>query len=215
MKRNNFLKENTLHNDQGIMEKYFPEINWIKNNKLRKKVSTVWAVALEESNFENLNDVGKEFFPKFSIIEHIRSVTNMSMAIFESLKEIFPDLVREIDKDTLIAGALCHDVGILFERDPINKKKWSENISLMGNPALRHPVYGVSIALRLDLPLRIVHIIGAHSPEGELIQRSLECSIVHHADYLWWEIFARKEFNKPAHHEKYFFGDTAEYYMNH
>lgn len=214
MKGDDILMESSVYNDKGIIEKCFPEINHIKNNKLREKVVNIWIVALKESSFKNLDDVGKEFVHKFSIIEHLRAVTNMSIAIFESLKKVFPDLISEINLDTLIAGALCHDVGILFEKDPVNKKKWSANISLMGNPAIRHPAYGVSLALRLDFPLSIVHIIGAHSPEGEYIKRSLECSIVHHADYLWWEIFARKEFNKPAHHEKDFFGDTTKYYTN-
>ena len=136
----------------------------------------------------------------------------MSIAIFESLKNSFPNLVEVVDKNILISGALCHDVGILFEKDPINTENWSKNISITGYPALRHPVYGVYIALKAGLPLRVVHIIGAHSPEGESIKRSLECSIVHHADYLYWEIYARKEWGKPAHHENKSLRDIVKYY---
>jgi len=40
--------------------------------------------------------------------------------------------------------------------------------------------------LTVGLPEEIAHIAMAHSGEGELLLRSLECMIVHQADYTFW-----------------------------
>jgi len=42
----------------------------------------------------------------------------------------------------------------------------------------RHPVYGVHVALLVGLPENIAHIAGAHSMEGENLERSLVAQIV-------------------------------------
>ena len=66
MKGNNFYKEESLKNGMEKIKESFPEINLIEDNKLREKVATVWSVALEESNFKDLNVVGERIAPKFS-----------------------------------------------------------------------------------------------------------------------------------------------------
>ena len=42
------------------------------------------------------------------------------------------------------------------------------------------------ICLTVGLPEEVAHIAMAHSGEGELLVRSLECMIVHQADYTFW-----------------------------
>ena len=36
------------------------------------------------------------------------------------------------------------------------------------------------------LPEAVAHMAGCHSGEGELVVRSLENTVVHHADYAFW-----------------------------
>jgi hypothetical protein len=48
----------------------------------------------------------------------------------------------------------------------------------------------VHLCLTVGLPEGVAHIAGGHSGEGELIQRSLEATIVHHADYAFWHVLA-------------------------
>jgi hypothetical protein len=52
----------------------------------------------------------------------------------------------------------------------------------------RHPVSGSELAKELGLPDEIVHIIYAHSKEGDTIERSRESIIVHHCDFIDFEI---------------------------
>src|SRR5690606_33567410 len=42
------------------------------------------------------------------------------------------------------------------------------------------------ICFTVGLPEEVAHIAMAHSGEGELLVRSLECMIVHRADYTFW-----------------------------
>jgi hypothetical protein len=47
------------------------------------------------------------------------------------------------------------------------------------------------VALTVGLPEAVAHTAGAHSGEGELIKRSLENTLVHHADYVYWHALDR------------------------
>jgi putative nucleotidyltransferase with HDIG domain len=97
-----------------------------------------------------------------------------------------PDL--KVNKDILIAGALCHDVGKPFEFDPENRKRWEAHPYNSGLPAIRHPAFGVYICLTVGLPEEVAHCAAAHSGEGELVVRSLENTIIHHVDYAFWNV---------------------------
>jgi 23S rRNA maturation-related 3'-5' exoribonuclease YhaM len=95
-----------------------------------------------------------------------------------------------VDRDVLIASGLLHDVGKPFEFSPRNLERWRSKPSAVGNPSVRHPVYGVHIALMAGLPEGVVHSVGAHSmlAEGSFVTPSLENIIVQYADIAFWKI---------------------------
>jgi len=106
----------------------------------------------------------------------------------------------EIDRDMLLTAGLCHDVGKPYEYNLTKCQAWNEAPEKCGNPALRHTLYGVHIVLTVGLPEEIAHVCGCHSPEGELVQRSLLATIIHHADKAAWRIpgcYDRWKFQKP------------------
>ena len=119
-------------------------------------------------------------------LDHIRGVTRLALAMGDEMKGRFPEL--PIDRDLLAACALCHDVGKPFEFDPDNQRRWRADTVATGRPALRHTLYGVHVCLTVGLPEAVAHTAGAHSGEGELVVRSLENTIVHHADYTFWRV---------------------------
>jgi putative nucleotidyltransferase with HDIG domain len=86
-----------------------------------------------------------------------------------------------IDLDTVIAGAILADVGKLleYELDAEGESRQSER-----GEALRHPFTGVALALECGVPDAVCHIIAAHAAEGDLVKRSTEAFIVHHADFM-------------------------------
>ena len=98
----------------------------------------------------------------------------------EAMQE-FMGRALSINLDTVIAGAILADVGKLLEyelgRD--GKSRQSER-----GEALRHPFTGVALALECGVPDAVCHIIAAHAAEGDLVKRTTEANIVHHADFM-------------------------------
>lgn len=169
-----------------------PEVEEITDVELREKVIDAWAKALEESPFSAISDMKPSGNPdtpplkRGTQTDHIRGVTRLAMRMSEELAAVFPEL--GVNRDILIAGALCHDVGKPWEFNPENQERWKASPRTSGFPSIRHPGYGIHICLSVGLPEEVAHIAGGHSGEGELIVRSLENSIVNAADYAFWGI---------------------------
>jgi putative nucleotidyltransferase with HDIG domain len=177
-----------------------PEISIIQDENLRKKVVKAWALSLSESEFENIDDIPGTALPGTPELisgtqsDHLRGVGYIAQGIVENLEKVHGNL--NIDRDLLWASALCHDVGKPYEYDSNNRKRWNSNIGKAGLPALRHPAYGVYIALTVGLPEEVVHVISAHSGEGELLERSLLNLVIHFADYAYWDILEKAGYLK-------------------
>ena len=169
-----------------------PEISEIQDRELAEKVVEAWALALSRSSFEEIAGIPASGNPDTPPLktgtqtDHIRGVTRLAIAIADELGQQFQEL--PIDRDLVIAAALCHDVGKPWEFDPKNQTRWSNNRIRTGWPSIRHPGYGVHICLTVGLPEEIAHVAGGHSGEGELVQRSLTNMIVHQADYTFWGV---------------------------
>ena len=172
-----------------------PELAEISDPDLREKVVAAWALALSETEFASIDEIRASGFPDSAPLtsgtqtDHIRGVTRMALGLADALEAVVKDFT--VDRDVLIACAICHDVGKPFEFSPRNQKRWSENSALSGYPAIRHPAYGVHLALTVGLPETVVHSAGYHSGEGELVVRSLEVTIVRHCDRAFWQILDR------------------------
>ncbi len=157
------------------IESIFNELQWIKDKKLRDKVVEVWKVAADRGNWKNLDNVPFTLLFENSgkLTDHTKRITNIAKKVLEIRKE-------DLNQDYLIAGALLHDVGKLLEyviKDgKVVKGEFGE--------VFRHPVSGALLAAELGLPTEIVHIIYAHSHEGDKTKRSPEAVIVHHCDFI-------------------------------
>jgi putative nucleotidyltransferase with HDIG domain len=179
---------------QGVRES-LPEIGEIRDVELQAKVVEAWALSLSQSEFRRIEDIRPSGNPKSPTMkrgtqaDHIRGVTRMALGLAEQLQQVVGPF--GVDRDLLLACALCHDVGKPFEFSPRNQARWEANPGAVGYPSIRHSVYGVHVALMVGLPEAVAHTAGAHSGEGELITRSLENTIVHFADHAYWAILER------------------------
>jgi len=83
--------------------------------------------------------------------------------------------------DLKIAGAILADVAKLLEY------VLDENgTAIQGTYGkyLRHPFSGVSIAEECEVPAEVCHIIATHAGEGNMVKRTTEAYVVHHADFM-------------------------------
>ena len=169
-----------------------PEINLITDADLREKTLQVWEDALAESGwtFAGLHKMPFSIFVEncnISFIEHVRTVCKMCIAVHDVLKESYGGR-SQINKDYLIAGALLADVGKLIEYEEKDGK-----ITKAGRGQhLRHPFTGVAMSHVRGIPPEVQHIIATHSKEGEMMQRSNESVIFHHADFIDFDLVSKK-----------------------
>jgi len=157
-----------------------PEIEQIGDHGMREMVAGVWDVALERSAFNDLDSIPFTLLIEDlddTLIEHTRRVTRTAIAAARAR--------GDLDMDTVIAGAILHDVGKVLEYEP--GPDGSVGKSEMGK-RLRHPVSGAALAQELGLPLPIVHIIAAHAGEGNMVSRTPEAILIHHCDMTDFEI---------------------------
>src|SRR5262245_32803835 len=167
-----------------------PEIQLIADRQLQEKVVEAWAYALANSSFKSIRDIPPAGNPDVNEAkrgdqtDHLRGVARLATGIAREMGSRYPELA--IDMDVVLAGALVHDVGKAWEFDPVNRRRWKTRQERFGRPSIRRPAYGAHICLTVGLPEEIAHIAMAHSGEGELLLRSLECMIVHQADYTFW-----------------------------
>lgn len=162
------------------IQKIFPELEWINDTSLREKVIKVWFTAAERGGWKSLDDVPFTLLFEDSglLTAHTRRVARLARNVMEAREE-------NLNNDFLIAGALLHDVGKLMEYELRDDGKVVK--SEFGKQK-RHPVSGSELAKELGLPDEVVHIIYAHSKEGDVLQRSPEAIIIHHCDFIDFEI---------------------------
>jgi putative nucleotidyltransferase with HDIG domain len=167
------------------VEKLWPEIDWIENPALREQVTQTWIKALERSSLqpEDLNQIPFTLLVPncpITFMEHKRCVVHIARESAKAMQN-FMGRALPVDLDVVIAGAILADVGKLleYEVDPEGKSRQSER-----GEALRHPFTGVALALECGVPDSVCHIIAAHAAEGDLVKRTTEAFIVHHADFM-------------------------------
>lgn len=157
----------------------FPELDKIKDEKLRAQVIDTWIFAMEKGNWQSLDSIPFTLLipgVKTTLMEHTRRVTQMAIAIAEVRKDL--------DLDLVIAGGLLHDIGKLVEYTEVNGKI----VKSEHGKSVRHPFSGAWLALQHELPHEIAHIIAVHSKEGDGSYRSPEAILIHHCDFIDFEI---------------------------
>jgi len=166
------------------VEKLWPELEWITDRGLREKVAATWVRAFELSPLtpEDLDHIPFTLLVpdcRATFMEHKRCVVHVARRSAEAMTE-FLGRTLKIDLDTVIAGAILADVGKLLEYEVADgKARQSQRGEL-----LRHPFTGVALAMECGVPEAVCHIIAAHAAEGDVVKRTTEAIIVHHADFM-------------------------------
>jgi len=155
------------------------QLHWIGDIDLRNKVIEVWMKATDIGGWKNIEDAPFTLLFENSgcLTDHTKRVTNLTKCIMDQRDEL-------LNQDHLISGALLHDVGKLLEYALEDGKFVKSEYG----KKFRHPVSGALLAKECGLPDEVVHIIYAHSHEGDKTERSPESYIVHHCDFIDFHI---------------------------
>ena len=166
------------------VNRLWPELQWIENQELREQVAQTWVKAFESSPLEP-EDLDEIPFTLLipdcpaTFMEHKRCVVHIAKPAAEAMQQ-FLGKALAIDMDIVIAGAILADVGKLLEYEKVDGKAQQSD----RGKNLRHPFTGVALAMSCGVPAEVCHIIAAHAGEGDLVKRSTEATIVHHADFM-------------------------------
>ncbi len=169
--------------NQDVRE-LWPELEWIEDPTLREATEKTWDVAMSRSPLvpDDLREIPFTLLVKdldVTFMEHKRAVVHIARRSAEAMREFFGAKLP-IDLDTVIAGAILADVGKVLEYEKVDGKA----VQSARGQALRHPFTGVAVAMECGVPDAVCHIIAAHAAEGDLVKRSTEAYIVHHADFM-------------------------------
>ena len=168
----------------------WPELEWIKNTELKNQTTLTWALALQKSVLtpDDLNTIpftllcGPDM--KVTFMGHKRAVVHIAKDCGDQMNKFFKtDL--PVNMDVLIAGAILADVGKLLEYE----LKDGKSVQGKYGKYLRHPFSGVSLAEQCGVPAEVCHIIATHAGEGDMVKRTTEAFVVHHADFMTFEPF--------------------------
>ncbi len=167
-------------------EKLWPELAWIHDKDLREQTTKTWQLALERSVLEP-DDLNKIPFTllcgpdlKVTFMDHKRSVVHIARDSGNTINSMYKGELT-VNMDVLIAGAILADVGKLLEYVLDENGKAVQGVY---GKYLRHPFSGVSLAEECGVPAEVCHIIATHAGEGNMVKRTTEAYVVHHADFM-------------------------------
>ena len=168
------------------IKKLWPELEWITDPELREKTARTWELALERSvlKAEDLDRIpftllcGPDL--KVTFMDHKRCVVHVAREAGKKMNQFFTDSLP-VNMDVLISGAILADVGKMLEYE---LDAGGKAVQGKYGQYLRHPFSGVSLAEECGVPPEVCHIIAAHAHEGDLVKRTTEAYIVHHADFM-------------------------------
>jgi len=162
-----------------------PEINDIRDPRLREQVVGCWLDALDGGGWsaDDLSSIPASLRlvdRPFGLVEHVRGVAQMAQAACRVFRVLYGEGVIRLDPDVVLAGALLHDVGKPLE---FVRRDGGWRLSEQAR-SFRHPFGGFAIAARRQLPPPVLEIIAYHSTEGESFPRSAEGTVIHLVDAL-------------------------------
>ena len=175
------------------VKRIWPELEWISDEGLREKTTDCWERAFEYSpltpeDLERIPFTLKVPDCPVSFMAHKRAVVHVARDAALSCEKFFGEALP-VDVDVLLSGAILADVGKLLEYE--SDGEGGSRQSARGK-YLRHPFTGVSVAMECGLPDAVCHIVATHAGEGNMVARTTEAWLVHHADFMTYEPFVKR-----------------------
>ena len=161
------------------VEAHLPELDELSDGDLRDRVVEVWADAVADVEHESIADLPRSTTPVPNptdarterIVPHVRDVTVCAVALADCLTD---RLGVSIDRDTVVAGALVHDVSKPYEL--------SETAMPGLDDLLVHPHYAIHLLAAHGFSTHVLHVVAAHSHNTAIEPATLEAQLVYHAD---------------------------------
>lgn len=163
---------------RSAVQTALPEVREIADDKLRGAVIGIWAHAVDASGWDAVTSCpkGVELPAQHTLVTHSRNVATISITMAEVMSR---NNKVTIDRDSVIAIALLHDVSKFLEFEPgPSGQRWSE----IGRK-YQHGFLGAMWMRDAGLSVDLVHAVIAHTPKSNVVPQTQEALIVHYADF--------------------------------
>jgi putative nucleotidyltransferase with HDIG domain len=171
---------------------FFPELKWLKSEKLHRLVTDMYDEAMALGGYKTLDELEAAPFTLrmsyggLNLRDHIRTVTILCRNAYDAIQEGFGGDRAPLDFNTLIAGALLHDIGKIYEYTYDGKAE--KYVLSHSGKLLKHCFTGAGLAIKHGAPDEITHIIANHADEGIGKYRSPEAVILNKCDFMAFDI---------------------------
>lgn len=170
----------------------WPELEWIEDGELRAATAKAWELALERSPLgaDDLKTIPFTLLHPTDVtfMAHKRCVVHIARDSAKAMLSFMGGSLP-IDLDVVVAGAILADVGKLLEYEA---GPAGATVQSARGKFLRHPFTGVALCMEAGVPDAVCHVVAVHAKEGDLVKRSVEGWIVHHADFMSYDPVAKR-----------------------
>lgn len=173
--------------DSKGLQKLFPEIGQIENEKLRQGVIDVWLDVSKMTSWENFEDIPKNLkSEKYRpLVGHIRGVTQMAASMAEIAQKLHG---TPYDRDMLLAACLLHDASKPLECEPNPEGEPSGGPARPGRVSdigrnIQHGVYAAHKILEKNMALELAHLVITHTHSSNVRATSWEAALLFYADF--------------------------------
>jgi len=156
----------------------FPQIEQIKDVKLRQAVIEVWEELWARSPWSDIDAVPTSPEIPYPTRPHNQCVLAIALAVADAFEQ-FHNV--KVNRDYLIAAAVLQDVSKVIEYEPCPDGK--AELSELGK-TYPHAFWAAHLALQKGIPDAVVHVILTHSPQAPKFPSTLEGKILYYVDQL-------------------------------
>ncbi len=171
---------------EGI-RRLFPEIDQIRDAKLRQGVIDIWREIAAECPWERFEDIPKNTGDERHrpLVGHVRGVTRMALAMAEIAAA---EHGTPYDRDLLLAACLLHDASKPVESEPDPEGPPTGGSVLPGRTSVlgksvQHSVYAAHKIMEKGLPLELTHLVITHTHQSNVRAAGFEAALIFYADF--------------------------------
>ena len=156
----------------------FPQVNDIKDAKLRQAVIEVWQELWAQSKWDDPADLPTSGEIAYPNLPHSQCVVTLALGVADAFERHHN---VKVNRDYLIASAVLQDASKVVEYEPGPDGKARRTRIGKHFP---HGFWCAHLAANKGLPDEITHVMLTHSPQAPKFPDTLEGKILYYVDQL-------------------------------
>ena len=165
--------------EEMFLAEFDPYLAQVSSEQVRTAVRAIWKDLLGQSEWQSVYDVPSELSPTaISLVQHSCNVSAYVLGLADVYGPAYADKGMTFDRDTLVAGALLHDVSKLLEFRPTAEGVERTELGRLYGENF----FGINQAMAKGLSLEVLHILASDPVKTKTPPGTSEALLVYFAD---------------------------------